>query len=142
MAEAQEKAAPEKPDGSKFGNVGGTAGGVGEFLIGFAMLVGGGYLFLNQVVVMSGFWSLFGMSSFGLTLIPIFIGVALLFFDGKSIPGWLLTGGGMVAIFVGVLAELHIHFKPTSLFNTLMMLVLIAGGIGLIARAIRPHTAR
>jgi hypothetical protein len=35
--------------------------------------------------------------------------------------------------------NLHIYFRPTSLFNTLMMLVLLFGGIGLIARALRSH---
>lgn len=35
--------------------------------------------------------------------------------------------------------NLHIYFQPTSLFNTIVMLVLLAGGLGLIARALRPH---
>jgi hypothetical protein len=38
-----------------------------------------------------------------------------------------------------VIANLHIYFQPTSLFNTLVMLILLAGGLGLIARALRPH---
>ena len=36
-------------------------------------------------------------------------------------------------------ANLHIYFQPTSLFNTLVMLILLAGGLGLIARALRPQ---
>lgn len=128
----------------RYRDVGGTSGGLGEFLIGFALLVAGGYLFLNQVMVTSGAggffgFAWFGVSSFGLTLIPIFIGIALLFFNGRSIAGWLLTVGGAVAIFVGVLAQMHIYFKPTSLFSTLLVLTLMAAGIGLIARSLRPH---
>jgi hypothetical protein len=38
-----------------------------------------------------------------------------------------------------VLANLHIYFQPTSLFNTIVMLVLVVGGLGLIARAMLPH---
>lgn len=53
--------------------------------------------------------------------------------------GWLLTIAGALFIFAGVLANMHIYFRPTSLFNTLMMLILLVGGIGLIARSIRPH---
>jgi hypothetical protein len=34
---------------------------------------------------------------------------------------------------------MHIYFQPTSLFNTLVMLVLLAGGLGLIARSMRHH---
>jgi len=37
----------------------------------------------------------------------------------------------------GVIANLHIYFAPTSLFNTLVMLVLLVGGLVLIARALR-----
>jgi len=36
---------------------------------------------------------------------------------------------------------MHIYFQPASLFNTLVMLILFVGGIGLIARALRPHSA-
>ncbi|HJZ85810.1 MAG TPA: hypothetical protein VKN99_11600 [Polyangia bacterium] len=134
--------AEEEPEQARarLRNVGGTKGGLAEFLIGLALLTGGGYLFLDNVLVTGNVWSgFFGVSSFGLTLIPIFIGIAILFFNGKSVLGWLLTGGGAVAIFVGVLARMNIWFKPTSLFNTLLMLGLMAGGIGLIARALRPH---
>jgi hypothetical protein len=34
---------------------------------------------------------------------------------------------------------MHIYFHPTSLFHTLVMLILLVGGLGLIARAMRPH---
>jgi hypothetical protein len=35
--------------------------------------------------------------------------------------------------------NLHAYFQPTSLFNTLLMLGLLAFEIGLIARSPRPH---
>jgi hypothetical protein len=40
---------------------------------------------------------------------------------------------------MGIIANLHIYFRPTSLFNTLIMLGLLVGGLGLIARALRAH---
>ena len=116
---------------------GGTPGGVGEFLIGLAMVIGGGYLVLNQVVVVGGFWNLFGYSAFGLSLIPLLIGIGVLFFNGKSMLGWLLTAGGALIILLGVLVNMNIFFRPTSLFNTLLMLGALAGGIGLVARSLR-----
>ena len=70
-------------------------------------------------------------------MIPLVIGVCWLFFDGRSILGWLLTIAGAVIIFVGILTNLDIYFRPTSLFNTILMLVLLAGGIGLVARSLR-----
>ncbi len=43
-------------------------------------------------------------------------------------------------IFAGVLVNLQIYFQPTSLYNTVVMLVLLAGGIGLVARSLRPYS--
>src|SRR5207245_2020590 len=120
-------------------NVGGTSGGLGDFLGGLLLLGIGGWLFLSRIYVASGFWSYFGPSSFGMTVLPIFAGVALLFFDGKSVLGWLLSVGGAAMILLGVISELHIYFRPTSLIEVLLMLGMIAAGIGMIGRAVRPH---
>ncbi|MEA2328413.1 MAG: hypothetical protein QOE68_3372 [Thermoanaerobaculia bacterium] len=122
---------------SRIRGAGGTEGGIGTFLLGFAMAVAGGWLLMNQVTVASGGWHFWGYNAFGLSLIPLFIGIVLLFFNGRSIFGWLLTFAGAVIIFVGILTNLDIYFRPTSLFNTILMLVLLAGGIGLIARSLR-----
>jgi hypothetical protein len=116
---------------------GGTSGGLGQFLFGLGMAVAGGWLLTNQVTVTSGFWRFFGFNAFGLSLLPLIIGVGFLFFNGKSLIGWLLTFAGAVIIFVGILTHLDIYFRPTSLFNTLMMLVLLTGGIGLVARSLK-----
>ena len=118
---------------------GGTSGGVGEFLLGLGMAVAGAYLLTQQVTVTSGYWTLWGYNAFGLSLLPLLFGVGLLFFNGRSIAGWLLTFAGVVIIFVGIIANLGVYFQATSLFNTLLMLVLLAGGIGLVARSLRAH---
>ena len=116
---------------------GGTPGGVGLFLGGLAMMVVGGYLLLQQVQVHSGFWDWFGPNTFGLTLVPLLVGIGFLFFDGKSFVGWTLTVLGSLLIVAGIIANLQIIFAPTSLYNTLVMLGLLAGGLGLIARSLR-----
>jgi uncharacterized protein len=122
-----------------FQGAGGTPGGIGEFVIGLVMVATGGYLLLNQVTVTTGFWALWGYNAFGLTLVPLLAGIGWLFFDGRSTFGWLLVMLGAAIIFVGIIANLHIYFRPTSLFNTLIMLGLLVGGLGLIARALRAH---
>ncbi len=116
---------------------GGTPGGVGTFLVGAAMVVGGGYLLLTRVTVASGGWSLWGYNAFGLSLLPLLVGIGVLFFNGRSLLGWGLTGAGALIIVAGILANMHIYFQSTSLYDTLIMLGLLAGGIGLVARAIR-----
>ncbi len=99
----------------------------------------GGYLLTSQVTVASSYWSFGGPDSFGITLIPMLFGIGLLFWNGRSIIGWLLTIGGLLFILAGIIANLHIYFRPTSLFHTIIMLVLFAGGVGLIMRATFPH---
>jgi len=127
---------------------GGTPGGVGTFFLGLLLVVVGGYLVLNQVQVSSSF-SFFGLwgwnrpAGFGLTMLPLLIGVGVLFFDGKSKVGWILAIGGFLTILAAVLMSLSIYWAPTSLFNTLFMFGMLAAGMGLIARSLRayPDTA-
>ena len=122
----------------RLSDVGGTSGGLGHFLIGFVMTCLGGYLLTNQVTVTGAYWNFYGHSTFGITLIPMLFGIALLFWNGRSVIGWLLTAAGALFVVAGVIANLHIYFQPTSLFNTIVMLVLLVGGLGLIARSLRP----
>ncbi len=122
---------------SKLEGAGGTPGGIPMFLVGFVMAVAGGYLLTSQVTVSTGFWSFFGQHTFGLSLLPFIAGVLMLFMDGRSKIGWLLLLGGVVIILAGILMNLRIYFQPTSLFNTLLMLVLLFGGVGLIARSLK-----
>jgi hypothetical protein len=118
---------------------GGTPGGLGFFFGGAAMIVGGGYLLLTRVTVASGGWSIWGYNAFGLSLLPLLIGIGLLFFNGRSLAGWGLTAAGAIIIVAGILANLHIYFQATSLFDTLVILGLLAAGIGFVARSLRPQ---
>jgi hypothetical protein len=132
-----------------FAGAGGTPGGIGLFLLGFAMACAGGWLLTNQVVVTSSYFASgfmvpifnFHMNSFGLSLLPFIVGIGFLFFNGKSLAGWLLTVAGLVIILAGILMSLHIYFQPTTLFNTLMMLVLLFGGVGLVCRSLKASPA-
>jgi len=116
---------------------GGTTGGVGLFLGGAAMVVAGGYLLLTRVTVASGGWRVWGYNAFGLSLLPLLVGIGVLFYNGKSLVGWGLTFAGSIIILAGIIANLRIYFQPSSLFDTIMILGLLAGGIGLVARSLR-----
>jgi len=129
-------------DNRSLSDVGGTPGGLGEFLIGFIMVCVGGYLLSNQVTVVGAYWSFYGANSFGITLIPLLFGVGIRFFRGRSTVGWVLTVAGALFIFAGVIANMHIYFQPATLFHTLVMLIVLVGGLGLIARSIVPHGAK
>lgn len=115
---------------------GSSSGGIAKFLAGLVMMIAGAWLLANQVIVQSGYWRLWGFNAFGLTLLPLLAGIALLFFDGRSFTGRALTVIGIVIIFLGIITNLDIYFRPTTLFNTLLMLGLLAGGVGLIAKSL------
>ena len=116
---------------------GGTPGGIGSFLLGLALAVGGAYLLMNQVYVGGGYWMWWGQNTFGLTLLPVVLGIGLLFFNGRSVMGWGLTICGLVIIFAGILANVQMYIRPTSLYTFLIILVLISGGLGLIAKSLK-----
>jgi hypothetical protein len=73
----------------------------------------GSFLLTSRVTVMSGS----GPSSvrdLRATLLPLVLGLGLLFFNGRSVLGWLLTAGGAFIIFLGILMNLHIFFVPPA----------------------------
>ena len=125
----------------KFEGPGGTPGGLGEALAGLVMMAVGVYLVFDHVTVHTSFWRFYGSpgTSFGLTMLPLLIGIGALFFNGRSVIGWLLTVAGVALILVGVLMNLDIYFRPTSLWATIAMFGLIAGGLGVFAKGLRPH---
>ncbi|TMA39951.1 MAG: hypothetical protein E6J82_15920 [Deltaproteobacteria bacterium] len=113
--------------GRRLRGAGGTPGGVGTFFVGLILTVLGGYLILNQVQVTSsytffGLWGGNRTAGFGLTMLPLLIGI-----------------GGLLTILAAVLMSLSIQWAPTTLFNTLLMFGLLAGGMGLIARSLRAY---
>jgi hypothetical protein len=124
----------------RFSDVGGTPGGLGSFLMGFVMSCVGGYLLSNQVIVSGSYWNFYGTNTFGVTLIPMLLGIAMLFWNGRSAIGWVLTIAGALFIFAGVIANLHIYFQPATLFATITMLILLVGGIALIGRSLKPRS--
>lgn len=153
MAMADEKRAADLAEleeakalvrGRRLRGAGGTPGGVGTFFVGLILTVLGGYLILNQVQVTSSY-SFFGLwagnrtAGFGLTMLPLLIGIGVLFFDGKSKVGWFLSVGGLLTILAAVLMSLSIHWAQTSLFNTLLMFGMLAAGFGLVARSLRAY---
>jgi len=116
---------------------GGTLGGVGLFIVGLVMAAAGGYLILNQVQVTTSSWRFGQFGGFGLTLLPLLAGIAILFYNGKSVIGWLLTIAGTAIILASILMNMDIYFRQTTLFNTIVMLGLLFGGLGILARSLR-----
>ncbi len=127
---------------------GGTQGGVGNFLMGLAMMCGGFYMLLQSIKVTMSFGMgarLFGMSMFGqqvgitsgMVMIPFIFGVGMLFYNGRNFIGWLLTLGSLAAMIFGVIASTQFILKTMTAFELITILVLCVGGLGLFLRSLK-----
>jgi hypothetical protein len=126
---------------------GGTNGGIGHFWLGLMMMCGGFYLLLKSIMVSSSFgfgYPLYGLNLFGslfsitsgMIMIPFIIGIAMIFYNGQSIIGWILTAGSLIALLFGVIASIHFTFMSMSAFDLLVILVLAFGGLGLFLKSL------
>jgi hypothetical protein len=108
---------------------------------GFGRTWGGGY---GSGFGGGGWGGGFGLpqglgDSFGLLLIPLVIGVCLLFALRNQRWGWFLVLASVAALAVGVLQTLIMRFQPTTLWNLLTMMALIGSGGGLMFRSLRGY---
>jgi hypothetical protein len=115
---------------------GGTPGGLGQFFGGLALAALGVYLFLDRVSVASNFQSLFG-GHFGLVMIPLGLGIGLLFFRGRSVLGWVLTAASLGAIVLSIFGNLTFYFAGTNFWRATGMVALMGIGFVMMARSLR-----
>lgn len=123
---------------------GGTSGGSGQFLLGLIMMCSGFYLLLSSVIVSSsfGFGSrLFGIGGFGVTggiiLVPLVIGIGMIFYNARSVLGWLIAIAAFFAMVFGVIASVSLDLRSMSAFYLITVLVLAFGGLGLFLGSLR-----
>lgn len=127
---------------------GGTSGGSGQFLLGLVMMCGGFYLLLNNVIVSASFGlgsRMFGIGGFGVTggiiLIPLMIGVAMIFYNSRNYLGWLIAVVSFFAMVFGVISSVSLDLRTMSAFSLITILVLAFGGLGLFLRSLRGASA-
>ncbi|MBR3697451.1 MAG: hypothetical protein IKM97_04230 [Clostridia bacterium] len=108
-----------------------------EFYIGVLLLGAGLFFLLNKTMIYSGFysWRIGGFSlSSGLVILPLFIGIIWLFYNPKSFIAKLISLLGGVFILASIILGIHISFTKTTLFDFIIMIILLGAGIGLILR--------
>lgn len=110
-----------------------------QFLAGLAMLIAGLFIFSQKVMVSSGFFGFgFSIGGFrmgnGLIMVPFIIGVVWMFASEGSIASKFFTAAGVLIIVVAVIMTTHISLVHTTLYEWALILVLIFGGAGLLAR--------
>ncbi len=110
-----------------------------EFLIGFALVVTGFYTFSQNVSVHTGFAS-FRIGNFqvgaGLIVVPFIVGIIMLFVMDNSFVPKLVTFAGVLIIITSVIMGTEFHFRTTSLYVYLLMLIGIFGGGALVLKVL------
>lgn len=128
-----------------------------QFTVGASLFGGGLFLFLNQVMVHSGMpggyhhrwgwpgWSgsptlPWGTPGMGLLMVPLGIGVALLLAGKSERLAKLLVWGALAAVLVGVLNSLRFSFRPATLWQLAVNVVMMGSGGGLMFRSLDRYT--
>lgn len=109
-----------------------------NFLVGIAMLGSGLFFFSQKVVVHSSFWGSFGLGGIrvtsGLLVVPLIAGIIWMFASDNKIGPGILIAVGVLLIIAGVIASTTISLTTITLYEWVLMLVLIFGGIGLLVK--------
>ena len=100
-----------------------------QFVAGIIMLVVGLYIFSQKVIVFSGFFS-FGGGRFssGLIVVPLIIGIVWMFVSGANFASKVFTVLAAIIIIASVVMTTNIHLSAMTLYDWILILVLIFGG--------------
>ncbi len=120
-----------------------STGGLTQFFGGVAAFGIGTYMLFARVMVSAGLTGagMFGVGygsgpHLGITLLPFVAGIVVLFVQGSGVLGWSLMGGGIALLVIQIIASMQLHFLATPLPTVLVIIALMASGIGLIARSL------
>ncbi|MDO5402223.1 MAG: hypothetical protein Q4F11_02180 [Eubacteriales bacterium] len=111
-----------------------------QFAGGAVMLVVGLYILSQKVIVTSygfGYFAFGGMRvTSGLIIIPLIIGIVWMFVSGASFPSKVFTAFSVLLIIVSIILSTNIHLVYMSLYDWIIILVLIFGGGALVLKTL------
>lgn len=113
-----------------------------NFFIGILMFGGGLFLIFQNAQVSSSWGSgyFYHIGSWGipngLIMLPVIIGIVMLFLMDRKIFGWIVTILGIIFILLTIIMSVRIVWRTTSVYVFIIMFGLVAAGGGLILRAL------
>ncbi len=111
-----------------------------SFFVGLLMLAGGLFMIFNNLYVSSSWGGgyIFHIGSFnipnGMVMLPLIIGIAMLFLMERKVFGWTVVAIGIVIVLLSILLSTRIHWRTTSAYIFIIMFGLTAAGAGLVIR--------
>ena len=109
-----------------------------EFYVGIVLIFSGIFFLLSKAVVRSSWLtvSIGGLNvSTGFVVIPLMVGVIWLCYNPKSFIAKLITVFGAIAVIGAIMLSLRISFVTTSMFDYVIMILLMAAGAGTLLKA-------
>lgn len=105
------------------------------------MLVAGLYWLTSKVTVSSSFFggglSFGGMTiNSGLIVVPFIACIVWLFIDPASFIAKICAVLSFILIIAAIIMNTHLHMRPTSLYEYLLMLIFIFGGGALVLKVL------
>lgn len=113
-----------------------------SFFIGLIMFGSGLFMILQNAKVTTswGYGYFYHIGSWGmpngLILLPVLIGIVMLFMMDKKIFGWIVTILGIIFILLTIIMSVRIVWSTTSAYVFIIMFGLVAAGGGLMLRGL------
>ncbi len=111
-----------------------------SFFIGLLLLGGGLFWVFQSVRVTTSWGSFYRFGTFyvpnGVIIIPLLIGIIMLFMMRRKIFGWIVTSIGVLAILLTIMNSVSFRFIPQSLFSYILMFGFVAVGAALVIKAL------
>lgn len=110
-----------------------SSGSLGQFLVGL-VLMGIGLFWIFQSVHVSSGYGFYGFGIHipnGMIVVPLLIGIVMLFLMDRKIYGWIVTGLGIAIILAAIISSVRLYFHGGNLFSYIMMFgfTLVGGGL-------------
>ncbi|MGN0394987.1 MAG: hypothetical protein ACI4EF_06460 [Coprococcus sp.] len=111
------------------------------FVAGLVMLVAGLFILSQRVIVYSSLFSGGGLRlgglnvTAGLIIVPFIIGVVWMFMTG-SFASKVFTSLSVLVIIIAIIMSTNFHLNSMTMFDWILILVLIFGGLGFIGKVV------
>ncbi len=114
-----------------------------HLLGGLALIATGLLMLFTHIRVGTGMMTIFGLGSqgMGFLLLPLFIGIGMLFYNHKSRWAQIITAGGCALVLFVVLSQLVISFPSVSLLGLIFMVLPLTAGCAFAAKGMNMHKA-
>lgn len=111
------------------------------FFAGLLMFAGGVFMILQNVIVRTNWGtSFYHIGTWnvpnGLIMLPVIIGIVMLFVMERKIFGWIVFGLGILFILLTVIMSVSISWKTSNAYAFLLMFGLAAAGGGMLMKVL------